>query len=58
MHLKSKRAVSSKVPTARNLWIPAINNHGSFGRWEYLEITDPWDAKSTIRATMGAEVLR
>jgi hypothetical protein len=37
---------------ARNLWVPAINNHGGFGRWAFIEITDPWDAKNTIRATL------
>ncbi|MBV6451751.1 MAG: hypothetical protein MHPDNHAH_02498 [Anaerolineales bacterium] len=41
---------AAKVETARNLWIPAINNHGGFGRWAFLEIVDPWDAKKTIRA--------
>jgi len=41
---------AAKVSTARNLWIPAINNHGGFGRWKFLEITDPWDAMNTIRA--------
>lgn len=30
--------------------IPAVNNHGGFGRWEFLEIVDPWDAQNTIRA--------
>jgi len=40
----------AKVSTAKNLWIPAINNHGEFGRWAFLEISDPWDAKNTIRA--------
>lgn len=39
-----------KVATARNLWIPAVNNHGGYGRWGFIEITDPWDAKNTIRA--------
>lgn len=43
---------AAKVSTARNLWIPAINNHGGFGRWAFVEITDPWDAKNTIRALM------
>jgi type III restriction enzyme len=41
---------AAKVETTRNLWIPAINNHGGFGRWAFLEIVDPWDAKNTIRA--------
>jgi len=43
---------AAKVSTARNLWIPAINNHGGFGRWDFIEITDPWDAKGAIRKTI------
>jgi type III restriction enzyme len=42
----------AKVSTARNLWVPAVNNHGEFGRWAFIEISDPWDAKNTIRATV------
>jgi type III restriction enzyme len=41
-----------KVAAARNLWIPAINNHGGFGRWAFVEITDPWDAQKTIRSLL------
>ena len=44
-----------KVATARNLWVPAINNHGGFGKWAFLEISDPWDAKNTIRAYLKEE---
>ncbi|MBW2149425.1 MAG: DEAD/DEAH box helicase family protein [Deltaproteobacteria bacterium] len=44
------RKKAAKVATARNLWVPAINNHGAFGRWDFIEITDPWDAKNTISA--------
>ena len=40
----------AKVSTARTLWIPAVNNEGSFGRWAFVEIDDPWDAKKTIRS--------
>jgi len=47
---------AAKVETARSLWVPAVNNHGGFGRWAFLEISDPWDAKNTIRATITAEV--
>ena len=25
----------AKVSTAKSLWIPAVNNHGSFGRWSF-----------------------
>ena len=45
-HKKDKAA---KVSTAKTLWIPAINNHGGFGRWAFIEITDPWNAKNEIR---------
>lgn len=31
-----------KVATAKNLWVPAINNYGEFGQWDFIEITDPW----------------
>ncbi len=41
---------AARVSTARNMWVPAINNHGGFGRWAFLEIDDPWDAKNTVRA--------
>ncbi len=50
--LKDKEA---KVSTARNLWVAAVNNHGGFGRWAFLEISDPWDAKNTIRAFLGGD---
>jgi type III restriction enzyme len=41
---------AAKVAAARNLWVPAINSHGGFGRWAFIEISDPWDAENTIRA--------
>lgn len=41
---------AAKVAAARNLWVPAVNNHGGFGRWAFLEIRDPWNAKHAIRA--------
>ena len=48
-HKKDKAA---KVSTAKTLWIPAINNHGGFGRWAFIEITDPWNAQNEIRAQL------
>jgi len=45
----------AKVATARSLWVPAINNNGGFGRWAFVEITDPWDAKHAIRASLAQE---
>ncbi len=49
---KSEKA--AKVETARSLWVPAVNNDGRYGRWEFIEISDPWDAKNTIRAHLAA----
>ena len=47
---QQKKDKAAKVATARNLWVPAVNNDGSFGRWQFVEITDPWDAARTMRA--------
>ena len=47
---EKKKEKLAKVVTARNLWVPAVNNHGGFGRWAFLEITDPWDAQNLLRA--------
>lgn len=44
----------AKTATARDLWLPAVNNDGRFGRWDFIEISDPWDAQNTIRAHIGA----
>lgn len=49
---EARKDKAAKVATARTLWVPAVNNHGGFGRWAFLEITDPWDAKNTIRRTL------
>jgi len=49
---EKKREKAAKTAAARNLWIPAINNYGEFGRWAFIEISDPWDAKNTIRAEL------
>jgi len=43
---------AAKVSTARDFWVPAVNNHGGLGRWGFIEISDPWDAKNTIRAAI------
>lgn len=40
---------STKVRTATDLWVPAINNHGGFGKWAMLEIRDIHEAQKLIR---------
>jgi type III restriction enzyme len=52
---EARKDKAIKVETARNLWTPAINNHGGFGRWAFLEIVNPWDAKNTIRKFIKGE---
>jgi type III restriction enzyme len=49
------RDKEAKVSTARTLWVPAVNNAGTWGRWAYIETTDPWDAKNAIREWMSRE---
>jgi type III restriction enzyme len=50
-NLRDKKA---KVMTARDLWVPAVNNHGSFGRWTFLECSNPHDdLADTIRAAVN-----
>jgi type III restriction enzyme len=51
---EARRDKAAKVAAARDLWVPAINNHGGYGRWAFIEISDPWDAKNTIRAMLGS----
>jgi len=50
---EKKKDKAAKVATGRTIWIPAVNNHGGLRRWRFLEITDPWDAKNTIRAALN-----
>jgi type III restriction enzyme len=52
---QARKDKAVKVAIARNMWIPAINNHGGFGRWSFLEISDPWDAMNTIRAYLHGD---
>jgi type III restriction enzyme len=45
----------AKVDTAAKLWVPAVNAEETFGRWAFLEVTDPWDAQNTIRRFLRDE---
>ena len=49
---EKRKDKAAKVSTACTLWVPAVNSHGGFGRWAFLEIADPWDAKNAIRAEL------
>ncbi len=38
----------AKVSTAKSLWVPAVNNVETWGRWVFVEVRDPWNAKNEI----------
>ena len=38
---EARKDKKAKVATTNNLWLPAVNQHGSFGKWNFIEITDP-----------------
>lgn len=48
-----KKEKKAKVDTARHLWVPSVNNQGGFGRWAFVEIVDPWRAKSLLRTALA-----
>jgi len=50
---QKRKEKEAKASTARSLWVPAINNHGGFGKWAFIEITDPWFAADSIRDALG-----
>jgi type III restriction enzyme len=53
-----KKDKEAKTATARTLWVPAVNNHGGFGRWAFLEVTDPYDdVVELIRATIAHQTV-
>ena len=53
---EKKKDKAAKVATARDLWVPAVNNHGGLGRWAFLEISDPWDAQNIIRTMVKTRI--
>lgn len=44
----SPGSVKTKADTARNSWCPAVNNHGGFGRWGFVEVTNPVEIKPVL----------
>ncbi|MEY4731129.1 MAG: hypothetical protein RL681_75 [Candidatus Parcubacteria bacterium] len=43
----------AKVKTARDFWVPAVNNTGKFGVWAIIEIQDIHETQQLIRAGMN-----
>jgi type III restriction enzyme len=51
---KSPGPTQQKAATARDSWCAAVNNHGGFGRWGYVEMTDPNSFKVRIADAIQA----
>ena len=51
---KSPGPTTAKAETARNSWCAAVNNHGGFGRWGYIEITTMLDARDRLKDAIDA----
>ncbi len=45
---KSPGPTKAKADTARNQWCTAVNHHGGFGRWGYVEIDSMDNAQARI----------
>jgi type III restriction enzyme len=45
---KSPGPTKAKAETARHSWCAAVNNHGGFGRWGYIEMTNPLEFKTRL----------
>jgi type III restriction enzyme len=54
---EKRKDKAAKVETAKALWVPAVNNHGGYGKWAFIEISDPWDAKNLIREYLKTLVI-
>ena len=51
---KSPGPTVAKAETARNQWCVAVNNHGGFGRWGYVEIRDMPSAHDRLLEAIAA----
>jgi len=52
---EAKKDKVEKVATTESFWLPAVNAHGEFGRWSFVQVTDPWDAIATVRAAIRGQ---
>jgi type III restriction enzyme len=55
---QKKKEKDAKVQTAKTMWVPGVNNLGTFGRWAFLEIdgTNLHKTKQEIRKLLASGV--
>ena len=39
-------------------WLPAVNNHGGFGRWAFVVVKDIYDAKQQLDEFIASHATR
>jgi type III restriction enzyme len=54
----SPGTVKEKAETTQTLWLPAVNRHGAYGLWDYIEVKDPHTAGALIRDAAKALLTR
>lgn len=47
-----------KKSTMESYWVPGVNRHGSYGRWEFAEFTDVYEIESEFETKVEAEFNR
>jgi type III restriction enzyme len=50
----SPGSVKEKAATAEHLWVPAVNRHGDWGTWSFVEVGDPSSARPLIADAVAA----
>ena len=50
----SPGSVAAKAKTARDSWCAGVNNHGGFGRWGYIEVSNISTALESLRDAISA----
>ncbi len=49
---------AAKADTMKKVWVPAVNNTGKYGRWNFLELADvPYDIEDRLRAYVRAPAM-
>lgn len=48
--------VEEEADTTRNLWVPAVNRHGHWGRWSCIDMVDP--SRANVETGAACEALQ
>ena len=52
-HHHSPGSVQEKADTAQHLWVPAVNRHGDWGTWSFIEIHDIAGARESLKRAVA-----